>query len=527
MIGTLLGIRSEPPGMPDPTDPFWYTDLSSGGVSSSGPIVTPDGAMRVAAVYACIRVLAETVGSLPCILYNRLPDGGKERATGTALYELLHDFPNTWQTSVEFYEQNMYHLGLRGNGINEIVPGPRGPISELVPIHPDRVTAVERMPDNTLRYTISDPERRTRTRTLMSNDVFHIRGLTSDGILGLSPITHLRNAIGLAMSAEDSGARLFRQGVRPSGVLEHPQKLSDEAYARLKRAQQEHAGTNNAYRTMILEEGMKWSQVSLSNRDAQFLETRKFQIAEIARMFRVPPHMIQDLDKATFSNIEHQGIDFVVHTIRPWLVRIEKAIKRDLIINHRRQFAEFLVDALLRGDFASRMNGYAVAIQNEIFSRNEVREMENRNPVPGGDEFRNPITVPKGESQPESTLDDEDDSRESRVLRAYQADIARRMARREVEGLQRRVKHAQDDPQRFREWTSDFYKDQAGHIDRDIGPLCDALQAREIDRIAWIEDVMTENVRELLDGDPAQVVAAWADGALCERYTRKLKGLAA
>ena len=512
--------------MPDPTDPFWYTNLNGGGASSSGPIVTPDSAMRVAAVYACVRVLAETVGSLPCILYKRLPDGGKERATGSSLYELIHDFPNTWQTNVEFFEQNMYHLGVRGNGINEIVAGPRGPISELVPIHPDRVSAVERMRDNTLRYTISDPERPNRTRTLMSNDVFHIRGLTSDGILGLSPITHLRNAIGLAMSAEDSGARLFRQGVRPSGVLEHPQKLSDEAYARLKQAQQEHAGTVNAYRTMILEEGMKWNQVSLSNKDAQFLETRKFQIAEIARMFRMPPHMIQDLDKATFSNIEHQGIEFVVHTIRPWLVRIEKAIKRDLIVNHRKMFAEFLVDALLRGDFNSRMSGYATAIQNEIFSRNEVREMENRNPVSGGDEFRNPITAPRVPEQ-ESTVDDEDDSQEARVLRAFTADIARRMSRREVEGLQRRVKHAKDDPDRFREWVGEFYKDQAAHIDRDVGPLCDALQAREIDRAAWVEEVTTENVRQLLDGDPAQVVAVWADGELCERYTQKLKGLAA
>jgi len=523
VIGQLLGIRAEGPVLPDPTDPFWYTNLSGGGVSSSGPVVTPDSALRVAAVYACVRVLAETVASLPCHLYERLPDGGKKRAAG-ALAELLGDFPNTWQTNVEFFEQGMYHLCLRGNAIHEIVPGVKGPISELIPIHPDRVTAVDRLPDNTLRYTISDPERRPRTRVLMTNDVFHVRGLSSDGVLGLSPIAHLRNAIGLAMSAEDSGAKLFRQGVRPSGVLEHPQKLSDEAYARLKRAQQEHAGTANAYRTMILEEGMKWSQVSLSNRDAQFLETRKFQIAEIARIFRVPPHMIQDLDKATFSNIEHQGIDFVVHTIRPWLVRYEKAIKRDLIINHRKLFAEFLVDALLRGDFNSRMSGYAMAIQNEIFSRNEVREMENRNPVPGGDEFRNPITVPRGT---EPTPEDEDDSTKARVLRAYIGEIARGTSRCEVEGLKKRVKHAKDDPQRFHEWVAEFYRDHAERIDRALQPLFDALHTRMSDRIALVEELMKGNIRALLDGDPVEVVARWEDGELCEHYIRTLRGLAA
>ena len=525
MIGTLLGICSEGPAPPDPTDPFWYTNLSGGGVSSSGSIVTPDSALRVSAVYACVRVLAETVATLPCHLYERLPDGGKRRAGG-ALAEMLSDFPNAWQTSTEFFEQSMYHLALRGNAISEIIASERGPISEVVPIHPDRVTAVERLRDNSLRYTITDPERRSRTRVLMSNEVFHTRGLSSDGILGLSPIAHLRNAIGLAMSAEDSGARLFRQGIRPSGVLEHPQKLSDEAYKRLRTAQQEHAGTANAYRTMILEEGMKWSQVSLSNKDAQFLETRKFQIAEIARIFRVPPHMIQDLDKATFSNIEHQGIDFVVHTIRPWLVRFEKAIKRDLIINHRKLFAEFLVDALLRGDFNSRMSGYATAIQNEIFSRNEVREMENRNPVPGGDEFRNPITAPKA-PEPESTLDDENDSRQSRVLHAFIANTARGIARREVEGLKTRVKHAGTDEHRFREWLSGFYNEQVERIDREIGPLCDALGIRAADRIACVQDIVKENIRELLDGDAVQVIAMWEGGALCDRYIQKLKGLAA
>jgi hypothetical protein len=234
--------------------------------------------------------------------------------------------------------------------------------------------------------------------------------------------------------------------------------------------------------------------------------------------------MIQDLDKATFSNIEHQGIDFVVHTIRPWLVRYEKAIKRDLIINHRKLFAEFLVDALLRGDFNSRMSGYAMAIQNEIFSRNEVREMENRNPVPGGDEFRNPITVPRGM---DSTPENENDSRAARLLGVCIREIARGMSRREVEALKKRVKHAQADDGRFRDWLGGFYNEQAERIDREIGPLCDALGIRQIDRIACVEEIVKENIRELLDGDAVQVVAQWESGALCERYTRKLKGLAA
>lgn len=371
----------------DPVIAEWF----GGRGTASGQSVTPATALQVTAVFACVRVLAESVASLPLILYERRKDGGKDRATSNPLFRLLHDQPNRWQTSFEFFEMLMVHLTLRGDAFAEIVAAPGRAVAELVPLHPDRVTPFW-APDSTVayEYRLLDGPR----RILLQHEVLHVRGFTDDGLTGLSPIRLHREAIGLALATEEHGARLFSNGAQLGGVLQHPGKLSAEASTRLRESwAARYAGGSNAHKTAVLEEGMTWEKVGMTSEDAQFLETRQYQTADIARIWRVPPHMIGDLSKATFSNIEHQALEFVVHTLRPWLVRWEQALKRDLITQPERFFAEFLVDGLLRGDIRSRYAAYAIGRQWGWLSANKVLEMENQNPIEGGDTFLNPMNM--------------------------------------------------------------------------------------------------------------------------------------
>lgn len=529
MLDAILGMTTdedEATFPPPAHDPFWYDD-------SIGPIsgISPEMSLQSAAVWACVRVLAESVGSLPAVLYERLPDGGKEKAVKNPLYELFHDQPNNWQTSSEFWEQSMYHLSLRGNFLADLIPGRRGGTDQLEPIHPDRVEA-KRRSDNLIDYTIRNPNtgREFKRETY---SILHVRGLSSDGVWGIHPVRQLRKTIALGLGQDEFAQRFFKQGVQPSGVISHPQQLGDDAYNRLLQQMAEHRGSKNAHKTLILEEGMEWTQTSMTNRDAQFLQSRQYSTVEIARMFRVPPHMIADLTRATFSNIEHQSLDFVVHTLRPWLVRIEKAIRRDVIVQFRRFFLEFNVDGLLRGDFKTRIEGYAKAIQAEILNRNEVREMENRNPVPGGNEFKNPAINPQGSPDREKGMDGEplpeeppEDSRQARMLNAYSRDIGGRIARRELSELGKRVKHADGDNDRFQEWCSAFYPKHAEYVDEAIAPLCEALHVRMVDRVAFVECVTQRSCREILD-TPQPTYDEYADGKLADRYTRMIRGLAA
>jgi HK97 family phage portal protein len=364
-----------------------------GASSASGVHVTSETAMRSSAVYACVRVLAESVASLPLPLYRRAGDRGRERAVNHPLYALLHDTPNPEMTSFELRETLMYHLALWGNAYCKIESDGAGRVTGLWPLLPGQME-VKRTPSGALEYGYRLPN---GTVTKLSPDnILHIRGLSSNGIVGLSPISLARQSIGLALATEEYGARFFSNNAQPGVVLEHPGKLGDDAYDRLRTSWTEtHSGLANAHRVAILEEGMKLEKVSIPPNDAQFLETRKFQATEIARIFRVPPHLIADLDKATFSNIEQQSLEFVVYSLRPWLVRIEQAISRALLTDAERRayYWEFLVDGLLRGDTASRYQAYAVGRQWGWLSVNDVRERENMNPVDGGDAYLEPLNM--------------------------------------------------------------------------------------------------------------------------------------
>jgi HK97 family phage portal protein len=352
--------------------------------SSSGKQVTEKNAMQSAAVYACVRVISETVASLPLHLYRHVEEG-KRRDTLHPLYFLLHDSPNPEMTSFIFRETLMTHLLLWGNAYAQIVRNGHGEIIGLYPLMPDKVQ-VSRAETDELIYLYQSGMSNIAFRR---EEILHIPGLGFDGLVGYSPIAMARNAIGMSMATEEFGASFFQNGAAPGGILEHPGTLKDPSKVR-ESWNELFKGSGNANKVAVLEEGMTYKQIGIPPNEAQFLETRKYQTEEICRIYRVPPHLVADLDKATFSNIEHQSISFVVHTIRPWLVRLEQAMNKALLYSaeRHRYFIEFNVDGLLRGDYESRMRGYATARQNGWMSANDIRRLENMNLIPkeeGGD----------------------------------------------------------------------------------------------------------------------------------------------
>ena len=363
------------------------------GTSSSGKRVNERSAMQMTAVYSCVRILSEAVASLPLHLYRYNDKGGKEKATDHPMYFILHDEPNPEMTSFIFRETLMTHLLLWGNAYAQVIRNGKGDVVALYPLMPNRMT-VDRDEKGQLyyEYTISDTDPQTMKGTtvkLSPRDVLHVPGLGFDGLVGYSPIAMAKNAIGLAISAEEYGSKFFANGANPSGVLEHPGVLKDPSRIR-ESWTQTFGGSNNSNKVAVLEEGMKYTPISISPEQAQFLETRKFQINEIARIFRVPPHMVGDLDKSSFSNIEQQSLEFVKYTLDPWVSRWEQAMVRSLLKPEEKSkyFIKFNLDGLLRGDYQSRMNGYAVARQNGWMSANDIRELENLDRIPeekGGD----------------------------------------------------------------------------------------------------------------------------------------------
>ena len=353
----------------------------------SGKSVTERSAMQTTAVYACVRIIAETVASLPLHVYE-YTDSGKERVYTHPLYRILHDIPNPEMNSFIMREVMMSHLLLWGNSYSQIIRNGRGDITALYPLMPEKMT-VDRGSDGKLYYKYNSDKQGS---FLFSKDeVFHIVGLGFDGLIGHSPIAMAKNAIGLSIAAEEYGSSFFSNSGTPSGVLEHPGVLKEPEKVR-DAWNKAYGGSGNAHKVAVLEEGMKFNPISINPHEAQFLETRKFQVNEICRIFRVPPHMIADLEKSSFNNIEQQSLDFVTNTIRPWLVRIEQSIFQQLLNENEQEkyFAKFNVDGLLRGDFQSRMNGYAVGRQNGWLSANDIRELEDLNRIPaeeGGDRY--------------------------------------------------------------------------------------------------------------------------------------------
>lgn len=357
-----------------------------------GIVVTPATAMRSTAVLGCVRILAETVASLPLPVYRRLKPRGKER-TSHSVGELLNKAPNPFMTAFTFRETMMAHILLWGNCYAEIEYDDRGEIKALWPIPPYRVEHMETA-DGTPFFRVSTKDGKQYNVPYYA--MLHIPGLGFDGRKGISVIQWARQGVELALATEQFGSEFFANGTNVGAVVTHPAELSDGAFKRLQKSLKEkYEGLGRSHRLMLLEEGMTFAKNTIPPNDAQFLETRKFQTTEIARIFRVPPHMLADLDRATFSNIEQQSIEFVIHSVRPWLIRWEQPLNLRLFDSNeqKRLFVEFLLEGLLRGDSAARAAFYKEMFNMGVYSQNDIREKENENPIPGGDRYWAPLNM--------------------------------------------------------------------------------------------------------------------------------------
>jgi len=396
-FGRFRGYRADR----SPWGDFYFEPV--GVKSVSGMRISSDAAMRLAAVYACVRILSETMASLPIVVYRMRPDGSKDRIKDHWLYHRLARTPNRYQNPFEWREMLQGHLTLRGNAYCQILSNNKGEITELLPIHPDRVK-LEMLSTGDYRYRIT--QNGGTEMLLPRGDVWHLRGLSSDGLIGLSPIELARESLGMALAAQDYGARFFANDAKPTGGwIEFPGNFKDAEAKRVFREsyQQAQSGSNRG-KVLVLENGMKFHEVGVTNKDAQFLELRKFQITDIARLFRVPPHMIADLDRATFSNIEQQSLEFVMHTMTPWAERWESSIECDLIYDSDDLEVEFDFANLMRGDAASRSAYYQSGIQNGWLTRNEARVAENLNPIPGLEQPLRPLNMVEESDAEESEV---------------------------------------------------------------------------------------------------------------------------
>lgn len=392
----LLGLEIVGKNIPsrrdaNPFDDSWWDTVEVAAKSGAGVTVSPTNAMQVAAVNAAVRVIAETISSLPLILYRKDKNNNKTRATDHPLYKVIHDLPNFWMTHFEWCEWMSRNLLLRGNAYSQIViKGNK--IQSLNPLHPDCVTPKWKDKESRLVY-----EYRTNNKTIEFQqwEVLHWKGPSDDGVHGKGPIQEAREVLGNAIALDTYQNFFYQNGVRLSGILEHPGELTDETSDRIAKSfRNAYAGAANSGKVAVIEEGMKFSPISMTLRDAEFIESRKFSVGEIARIFRVPPHMIGDLSGATYSNIESEFISFVVHTIRPWTVRIEQAMMKALLGEEESDlYIEFLLDGLLRGDIKSRYEAYQIGLQNGFLKLNDVREKENMNSLDWGDMSMIPLNM--------------------------------------------------------------------------------------------------------------------------------------
>jgi HK97 family phage portal protein len=487
-----------------PWDDYWFSNR--GYQTATGLRVSPDNALRMAAVFACVRVTSETVASLPCIIYRRLSDGGKERATNHPLYKILHDSPNQWQTAYEFLEMMQAHLELRGNAYAEIVSGNGRAIDALIPIHPDRVM-VKRMSDGRLKYEIRNFYNGS-LEVRMQEEMLHLRGLSADGLVGMSTVSVMAESIGAGLAAQEFAARFFENDQTPSGVLIHPKNLSEAAYARMKASWREQQSGANQHSLKIIEEGMTYQNIGVTNKDSQLLEARQFSRADIASGFRVPLHKIGDLTRATFSNIEQQNIEFATDCVRPRAVRLERRIKMSLIdpLGYgvgEEYFAEFLMEALMRGDQPSRYRSYATARQWGWMSVNDVRAAESMNPIENGDEYLQPLNMGTAASdnpdQSDETSDQVTDSTGTgaHLLRDFVYAAAQRVIRKEVKAITRISEKANG---HFSEQIAEFYRGHRDFVAETMRIAWDsaAKYAEQHERLLAVEsDVRESSIRKI------------------------------
>lgn len=358
--------------------------------SESGENITKANAMRISTVFSCVRVLCEGIGSLPMHLYvtNKKDI---QKAKQHPLYNLLHLKPNPDNTAITFWEMSVIHLCLNGNFYAQIVRNRMGKITKLNPLIANNVTKY-RLTDGTIIFTYYVDG---KVIEFQQKEIFEVMGLSLDGFTGVSPITYQADALGLSKASEKHGARFFKNDATPNFALEHPRSMSDEAYKRLKEDWIQSQGGKNKHIPAILEGGLKIAPMSVSNRDSQYLETRQFQKSDICGIFRVPPHLIADLSKSSFNNIQEQSQELVKYTYKPYFIRIEQAINSQLLTEKEQEtyYAMFNVDGLLRGDIKARYDAYNIGRNGGWLNANEIREKEEMNPIDNGDVYLQPLNM--------------------------------------------------------------------------------------------------------------------------------------
>jgi HK97 family phage portal protein len=470
------------------TPPYWLQQLFNGGYgpTSSGIDVNERSALTFTAVYSCVRVLSETMGAIDPFVYRRLPGGGKERVPDHPVYRIIHDEPNDEMVPSGFRQTVMGHICTWGNGYSEKEMTNRGIPVALWPIEPHRVRP-DRDAAGNLIYDVSNV--RGPNTVFDYDEILHIPGLAYDGIKGYSPVKLAMEAIGLGKAAEVFGSKFFGNGANSSGSLEHPEHLSTSAATNLRESfKRRNAGLDNAFDPLILEEGMKYNRWTIPPNEAQFLETRKFQRSEIASIYRVPPHMIGDLERATFSNIEQQSIDFVTNTMLPWVKIWEQWLSKRLLTPEERAgglFIEFLITGLLRGDAAARAAYYKAMREGGFYNADMVLEMENMNPQPEGQgqifwrpanmvDARTPSVAPKADTsndKPEDKPDSNAKSAGKSAMRIVAMDAAKRIVRKETLAMSR-AKQKKDE---YRVKSDDFFKDHPAHVIEVLSPVAEAM----------------------------------------------------
>lgn len=383
VISRLFG--GEPRAQYGPDDDFWYRPLPA--MTAAGVRVDQHTAMKLSAVWRCASIVAGSVAMLPLVMYRRTADGDKQRDPNHPLYAVLHDQPNRLQTAMEWREQMMVSLLFRGNAYSQIVAGPRGFADQLWPIPADAVEP-KLQPDRTVKYRVRMEN--GQTQTMFDDEMLHIRGLSFDGVSGLDVISYFASTVGLGLSMEQFAGRFFSQAPTPGAIAEHPGTLSPEAQDRLRDQILKRVSGEKAGSVLVLEEGMKYTPMNpgLTAEQAQIIAAREFTIQDIARWFGVPNHLVGETTKETSwgSGIEEMGIGFVRFTLKFWLTRFEQAISRDLILARDKYYAEFVLEELLQADTLKRFQAYAIALGNKPFmTQNEVRGLENRNRIEGGD----------------------------------------------------------------------------------------------------------------------------------------------
>lgn len=495
-MGILAAIEKRAhPSNPD----RWLIRAFGGDPTGSGVEVTEDTALSATAVWAGVRLISETLAMLPLKLYERVDERSKKLARGLGLFRLLHDEPNPEQTSFEFREMQQGFLLTWGNCYTQKVYNGRGEVTELWPLVPWRVMP-ERTAAQTLVYKVDLPG--GGQAVLPADDVLHIPGFSSTGLLGDNVIQRFQEAIGLSLAAERSGGAFYSNGAQAGGFLVHPRKIGPEGRKNLLESwNEQHQGPSRAHRVSILEEGLTWQQTTVDPEKAQALQTRKFQVTEVARILRLPPHLLYDLERSTNNNIEHQGQEFVTYSMQPWLTRWEQRMNRSLLLPNQRAilYTKFEVGGLLRGDSAARAAYYKSQFEVGAMSTNDIREKEDLDPVEGGDQRFVPLNMApldkvaesfdadieaKKNPAPDPAAEEEepDEDEEPRAVRpdAFAALVpvvraeVERVVKRQCKAVRDKVKRG---PQEFRVWVDGFFEKEVGLVQEALSPALLALAA--------------------------------------------------